>query len=77
MVPTVGDRARQELDAVAAWAGRRRGPPVPREKALALDGAEAFDPGMGRPMKERVLVPLAQSASWPAYAAEALDNVRG
>lgn len=51
-------------------------PPVPREKALALDGAEAFDPGMGRPMKEWVLVPLAQSASWPALADEALAYLR-
>jgi hypothetical protein len=51
-------------------------PPVPREKALGLDGAEPFDPGMGRPMKEWVLVPLAQSASWPALADEALAYVR-
>jgi hypothetical protein len=52
-------------------------PPAPREKALTLPGAEAFDPGMGRPMEEWVLVPLAQSAVWPDFAAEALEYVRG
>ena len=50
-------------------------PPEPREKALALPGAEPFDPGMGRPMKEWVVIPLAQSETWPEYAAEALDYV--
>ncbi len=52
-------------------------PPEPREKALTLPGAEPFDPGMGRAMKEWVLIPLAQSSSWPTYAAEALEYVRG
>ena len=50
-------------------------PPVPREKALALPGVEPFDPGMGRPMKEWVVIPLAQSEVWPEYAAEALEYV--
>jgi hypothetical protein len=36
---------------------------------------EQFDPGMGRPMKEWVRVPLEQSAVWPDYAAEALEYV--
>jgi hypothetical protein len=35
-----------------------------REEALALDGAELFDPGMGRVMREWVLVPAAQHARW-------------
>jgi hypothetical protein len=35
-----------------------------REEALALDGAALFDPGMGRVMREWVLVPEAQSARW-------------
>ena len=35
-----------------------------REAALALPGAEPFDPGMGRPMREWVLVPASQSAEW-------------
>jgi hypothetical protein len=52
-------------------------PPTPREKALTLPGVEAFDPGMGRPMKEWVLIPLAQSSAWPDFAAEALEYVRG
>ena len=51
-------------------------PPEPREEALALKGAEPFDPGMGRPMKEWVLVPLDHAASWPAYAEQALEFVR-
>ncbi|TDD30626.1 hypothetical protein E1218_00865 [Kribbella turkmenica] len=52
-------------------------PPEPREEALGLPGVEPFDPGMGRPMKAWVLIPLAQSAVWPDYAAEALEYVRG
>ncbi|MET9317307.1 hypothetical protein ABZX12_36275 [Kribbella sp. NPDC003505] len=51
-------------------------PPEPRAKALALPGVEQFDPGMGRPMKEWVRIPLEQSAAWPEYAAEALEYVR-
>ena len=35
-----------------------------REAALALPGAELFDPGMGRVMREWVLVPEAQSDEW-------------
>ena len=35
-----------------------------REAALALPGAELFDPGMGRVMKEWVLVPEALSDDW-------------
>ncbi|WP_202873897.1 hypothetical protein [Kribbella speibonae] len=50
-------------------------PPGPREKALSVPGAEPFDPGMGRPMKEWVKIPLEQSAVWPDYAAEALEYV--
>ena len=35
-----------------------------REAALALSGATYFDPGMGRAMKEWILVPAAQSGEW-------------
>jgi hypothetical protein len=35
-----------------------------REQALALPGVELFDPGMGRVMKEWVLVPEALSDDW-------------
>ncbi len=35
-----------------------------REDALAVDGAELFDPGMGRVMREWVLVPEAQHDRW-------------
>jgi hypothetical protein len=52
-------------------------PQEPREKALTLPGAEPFDPGMGRPMKEWVLIPLEQKSARPTYAAEALEYVRG
>ena len=51
-------------------------PPEPREEALALSGAEHFYPGMGRPMKEWVVIPLEHSASWAKYAGQALEFVR-
>ena len=35
-----------------------------REHALALPGVELFDPGMGRVMKEWVLVPESLSDEW-------------
>jgi hypothetical protein len=35
-----------------------------REQALTLPGAELFDPGMGRVMREWVLVPATQSGEW-------------
>ena len=46
-----------------------------REAALALPGAEAFDPGMGRVMREWVLVPEAQSAEWERLVDQAIGSV--
>jgi hypothetical protein len=44
-----------------------------RERALALEGAHAFDPMGGRPMKEWVVVPAAQSAHWRELAEAAIS----
>jgi len=43
-----------------------------RERVLALPGAELFDPGMGRRMREWVLVPAAQSDEWLRLVEQAL-----
>jgi hypothetical protein len=43
-----------------------------RERALALDGAELFDPMGGRPMKEWVVVPATHADAWPRLAEDAL-----
>ena len=43
-----------------------------REQALALAGAERFDPMGGRPMREWVVVPVSHSDEWPRLAREAL-----
>ena len=41
--------------------------------ALALPGARLFDPsGLGRPMKEWVVVPDEYASRWPEFAREAL-----
>jgi hypothetical protein len=45
---------------------------VQREAALALPGAALFDPGMGRPMREWVLVPEAQSGEWKRLVEQAI-----
>ena len=43
-----------------------------REQALALDGAERFDPMGGRPMREWVIVPASHSDEWAGLARDAL-----
>jgi hypothetical protein len=44
-----------------------------REEALALEGAERFDPMGGRPMREWVVVPASRSDEWPRLAQAALS----
>jgi len=49
--------------------------PAAHAGALALDGAELFDPsGRGRPMKAWVQVPAAHADRWPDLAAQALAS---
>lgn len=43
-----------------------------REQALTLPGAELFDPGMGRVMREWVLVPATQSGEWRRLVEQAI-----
>jgi hypothetical protein len=43
-----------------------------REQALALPGVELFDPGMGRVMKEWVLVPESLSDEWMGLVEKAV-----
>ena len=45
---------------------------VAREQALQIPGAELFDPGMGRVMREWVLVPAAQSDEWERLVEQAI-----
>lgn len=50
--------------------------PTAREAALALDGAELFDPSeRGRPMKEWVSVPPTQADRWPELALQAVSTL--
>jgi hypothetical protein len=44
-----------------------------RGEALALAGADLFDPGMGRKMREWVHVPAAQSGEWLRLVEQAVD----
>ncbi len=43
-----------------------------REAALGLPGAQLFDPGMGRAMREWVLVPATQSGEWERLVEQAI-----
>lgn len=45
-----------------------------RQAALALEGAALFDPGMGRTMREWVLVPAAHSSRWVELAGLSLAD---
>jgi hypothetical protein len=44
-----------------------------RERALALEGAQLFDPMGGRPMREWVQVPATHAAEWAGLAAVATE----
>jgi hypothetical protein len=44
-----------------------------REQALALEGAQRFDPMGGRPMREWIVVPASHSDEWPRLAQDALS----
>ena len=46
-------------------------------EALALSGANLFDPMGGRPMKEWVVVPAEHSTRWIEFARDAFDYVTG
>lgn len=48
--------------------------PAVREQALALEGAEQFDPMGGRPMKEWVVVPAARADDWAHLARASLGR---
>ena len=43
-----------------------------REQALTIPGVELFDPGMGRVMREWVLVPATQSDEWERLVEQAV-----
>ncbi len=45
---------------------------VVREQTLALSGVELFDPGMGRVMREWVLIPEALSDEWLRLVEQAI-----
>ncbi len=48
--------------------------PAEREAALALPGAETFDPSGRRPMRQWVAVPAAQADEWRRLAELALAS---
>lgn len=50
--------------------------PEDLETARTLSGVEAFEPMKGRPMKEWVLVPLAQAKRWQDLAERAFAYVK-
>lgn len=46
-----------------------------RTGALALEGAELFDPGMGRRMREWVHVPAAHAGRWESLLERSLETL--
>lgn len=51
--------------------------PAPRVDELVAAGAERFDPGHGRPMREWAAIGADAGMDWVALAGEALRRVRG
>lgn len=45
------------------------------DELIESKGAERFDRGQGKPMREWVIVPATDSADWPALVVEACDFV--
>jgi hypothetical protein len=45
-----------------------------RTEALTLPGVDLFDPGMGRQMREWVLVPATQAGEWERLVELALES---
>jgi hypothetical protein len=45
-----------------------------RSAALALPGVDLFDPGMGRKMREWVLVPAAHDSEWKRLVEQAISS---
>ncbi|MCM2419100.1 hypothetical protein [Streptomyces sp. RKAG293] len=63
-----------KADALAFKLGQ--GTPAHAE-ALALPGAELFDPsGKEKPFKDWVALPIAHAARWPHYAETALNSLK-
>jgi hypothetical protein len=52
-------------------------PPVTLTQALALSGAERFEPMAGRAMKEWAQVPYAHRKHWPGFLEASLGYVTG
>jgi hypothetical protein len=46
------------------------------ERALALEGAQLFNPSGRMPMKDWVQVPARHSERWPAFADEAIKGLQ-
>jgi hypothetical protein len=50
-------------------------PPDAVASTLKMKGAELFDPGMGRPMREWVVVPAPHAKHWRRLAETALEYI--
>jgi hypothetical protein len=50
-------------------------PPPRVEELIAAGRALAFDPGTGKPMKNRVLIPASKKRSWVKLCEEAVDSL--